>query len=256
MIANYHTHTYRCHHATGFEWQYVQNAVEGGLKILGFSDHVPNPFERFDHLGVRMRVRQLPEYIKTVHQLRRQFQDVITIHCGLEVEYSPERFPAQLELMEQYPGVEYLLLGQHFLKKADGKIRPVDIPTDQEAHLASYVDLVLEGLETGKFLYLCHPDIIHFTGAEDLYRKQMRRLCQGAKNLKIPLELNGQGLRLNRIYPRSLFWEIAAEEGCTGVIGSDAHRPDVTYKKEEIDRLEAIAKNIGIPILETLEERI
>lgn len=45
MIANYHTHTWRCGHAFGDEREYVENAIVGGLKILGFSDHTPMPYE-------------------------------------------------------------------------------------------------------------------------------------------------------------------------------------------------------------------
>ena len=44
MIANYHTHTWRCRYANGTEREYVERAIEGGLKILGFSDHSPYPF--------------------------------------------------------------------------------------------------------------------------------------------------------------------------------------------------------------------
>ena len=33
MIANYHTHTWRCRHADGTEREYVERAIEGGLKI-------------------------------------------------------------------------------------------------------------------------------------------------------------------------------------------------------------------------------
>ena len=39
LIANYHTHTKRCHHACGEDREYVEAAIESGLKILGFSDH-------------------------------------------------------------------------------------------------------------------------------------------------------------------------------------------------------------------------
>ena len=34
MIANYHTHTKRCKHATGEDREYVEAAIETGLKIL------------------------------------------------------------------------------------------------------------------------------------------------------------------------------------------------------------------------------
>ena len=35
MIANYHTHTWRCKHASGTERTYVEQAIAAGLKILG-----------------------------------------------------------------------------------------------------------------------------------------------------------------------------------------------------------------------------
>ena len=34
MIANYHTHTWRCRHADGTEREYVEKAINAGLKIL------------------------------------------------------------------------------------------------------------------------------------------------------------------------------------------------------------------------------
>ena len=36
MIANYHTHTWRCRHADGTEREYVERAIEGGLKFSVF----------------------------------------------------------------------------------------------------------------------------------------------------------------------------------------------------------------------------
>ena len=56
MIANYHTHTWRCRHADGTEREYVERAIEGGLKILGFSDHSPYPFPDGYDSGMRMRL--------------------------------------------------------------------------------------------------------------------------------------------------------------------------------------------------------
>ena len=45
LTANYHTHTYRCQHAGGTEREYIEKAIEVGIKKLGFSDHVPCPFK-------------------------------------------------------------------------------------------------------------------------------------------------------------------------------------------------------------------
>ncbi|MBR2281394.1 MAG: hypothetical protein IJ863_02090, partial [Spirochaetales bacterium] len=45
--ATYHTHTFRCRHATGEDIDYVNSALAGGFSVLGFSDHTPfkEPFE-------------------------------------------------------------------------------------------------------------------------------------------------------------------------------------------------------------------
>ena len=45
LIANYHTHTPRCHHAGGTEREYVEAALSVGMKTLGFSDHGPYMFD-------------------------------------------------------------------------------------------------------------------------------------------------------------------------------------------------------------------
>ena len=45
MKANYHTHTLRCGHAKGLDEQYIEAAIGRGMEELGFSDHVPWPYE-------------------------------------------------------------------------------------------------------------------------------------------------------------------------------------------------------------------
>ena len=44
MDYNLHTHTYRCSHATGTEREYIEAAISAGIKIMGFSDHIPFKF--------------------------------------------------------------------------------------------------------------------------------------------------------------------------------------------------------------------
>ena len=41
MLANYHTHTVRCQHASGDDRAYVETAIKNGMRVLGFSDHCP-----------------------------------------------------------------------------------------------------------------------------------------------------------------------------------------------------------------------
>ena len=89
MIANYHTHTWRCRHADGTEREYVERAIEGGLKILGFSDHSPYPFPDGYDSGMRMRLDQVEGYVDTVLALKKEFDKDIEIHLGKYSVSSP-----------------------------------------------------------------------------------------------------------------------------------------------------------------------
>ena len=45
MLANYHTHTYLCHHAYDEPRQYVEQAIKNGLEILISPDTKKRNFE-------------------------------------------------------------------------------------------------------------------------------------------------------------------------------------------------------------------
>ena len=44
MLHNYHSHTFRNHHAVGTEREYIEAAIAGGYQTLGFSEHAPYQF--------------------------------------------------------------------------------------------------------------------------------------------------------------------------------------------------------------------
>ena len=120
MIANYHTHTPRCRHASGTEEEYVLAALEEGLKILGFSDHTPYRFDGTYYSSFRMYPHQLEDYVQSVLRLREQYADKIQIPLGLEMEYYPAYFSEVLGWARD-SGIEYLLLGQHFVGNEQGE---------------------------------------------------------------------------------------------------------------------------------------
>lgn len=121
MIANYHTHTWRCRHADGTEREYVERTIEGGLKILGFSDHSPYPFPDGYDSGMRMRLDQVEGYVDTVLALKKEYDKDIEIHLGLETEYFPRFWDQLIDFLSDYP-FEYFVLGQHSLGNEIEKI--------------------------------------------------------------------------------------------------------------------------------------
>lgn len=160
MIANYHTHTPRCRHAKGTEEEYVQAAINAGLRILGFSDHTPHWFPGDYYSSVRMYPEELTGYCQTVRSLQKQYADQLQIHLGVEAEYYPALFG---ELLDHLcgEGVEYMLLGQHWLGNEIGE-RYCGTATEDESKLVRYCDQVIEGMNTGLFTYVAHPDLINF----------------------------------------------------------------------------------------------
>ena len=162
LKANYHTHTARCKHAWGEDKEYVEQAIQAGMEVLGFSDHCPWIFPPDYVSHTRMEPKELDGYFTSLENLKREYAKDITIYIGFESEYIPELMEEQDRLLKDYP-VDYMLLGEHFTaSEVTGPYTGHE--TESEADLQRYVDLVIEGMETGKYAYVAHPDLIHYIG--------------------------------------------------------------------------------------------
>lgn len=253
MIANYHTHTWRCMHAAGTEREYVEAGIAGGLKILGFSDHTPQPYPEGYVSNTKMTMDQLEDYVDTVLKLKEEYKNDIEIHLGLETEYYPRMFEELLACTGQYP-IEYFLLGQHCLGNEIHDVYAGE-RTEEEKRLERYCIQCEEAMATGCFSYLAHPDLMHFTGAPEIYDRWMRRLCESARRMDIPLEINFLGIRMTRNYPNPRFWKIAGETGNQVIFGSDAHRPEEVWSPRALARAEEMVKSYGLNLIETVDFR-
>ena len=242
MKVNLHTHTWRCNHAEGNEKQYVENALKAGLEVLGFADHTPYIFAGDYYSGFRMAMEQLPGYVETVLRLREEYAGRIEIPLGLETEFYPRHFEDLLSRLRDYP-MDYLILGQHFVgNEYDAPYN--GLASRDESLLRQYVRQSCDAMNTGLFTYFAHPDLIHYTGDEKIFRHHMRDICREANSCGMPLEFNLLGLAGGRHYPTRAFWEMAAEEGCTVILGRDAHSPEAL--------LDHITERKALDILTTL----
>lgn len=254
MLANYHTHTARCRHAVGEEREYVENAIKRGLKIFGFSDHAPQWFGidgYYSHM--RMYPDQLSEYCDVVRSLQAEYRDQIHIPLGLEVEFYPRIFPELLSRIRD-EGVEYMLLGQHWIGDEYGE--PYSgRPTTDEQQLARYCRQATQAMETGLFTYFAHPDLINFVGDRDIYCRHMRQLLRAANQTDTPVEINLLGLQDGKHYPNPLLWEMAAEEGCRVILGIDAHAPesvaDLQYEQKALE----LVRTYSLHLIDTVPLR-
>lgn len=246
MICNLHTHTKRCRHAAGEDREYVQRAIDGGLKTIGFSDHAPFMFPDGHQSRYRVPVEEAEEYIKSINALKEEFKHKIDIKVGFEMEYYPRYFKDMLKYVCSL-GIEYLILGQHFIRNEE--IGSCDDCLTEQL-LCEYVDTVIEGMKSGVFTYVAHPDMFKYTENIEVYKREMRRLCRAAKELGVPLELNFLGIRGKRHYPNSLFWQVAGEERVSVVFGFDAHLPKDAYDSESLKIAKQIVAENGLVLIE------
>ena len=255
MNYNYHTHTYRCHHATETPEEYILRAIECGIKYMGFSDHAPFAFPGGLEHSHRVPMAERYDYYRELDDLRNKYADKIEIKIGFEMEYYPAYFGQMLEIAKECGG-EYLILGQHHLGNGPTARNSVEY-TECINDLKEYVDKVTASIKSGYFTYVAHPDILNFQGDEDLYKEQMSLICKCSKEENVPLEINFLGIRTKRNYPFMPFWQLAGEIGCPVTFGFDAHDAMNAYDEKSLsEALTMVDKYklnyIGKPELKTL----
>lgn len=253
---NYHTHTSRCKHATGTDDAYVLAAVKAGFETLGFADHGPLPYEDGYESGIRMDAAALSAYLASVQRLRTEYAGRVEVRCGLEYEYFPAFMPYISDLLAS-GAIAYAILGNHF--DLDERTGFYFGRCTRPEHATLYVRRTIEGMETGKFAYLAHPDLfLHsYPTFDDAARQASVQLCKAARDLAMPLEYNLLGLEKQRDgvpglgYPCLRFWEIAAQEGCTAIIGVDAHAPEA-LEGADYAAAHGVLNALGIAIVDTI----
>ena len=222
MLSNYHTHTKRCFHATGEDRQYVEKAIESGLKILGFSDHAPYIFDKNYYSDYRMYPSDIDDYCSSVLKLKKEYARDIEIRLGFELEYYENTHQKTMEFLRSY-NPEYIILGQHYIiDERDGYYA---YRLSREELLIRYVNECIAGLKTGDFIYLAHPELAGFCCTPEVCEREYRRLLQFAKDNNFPIELNGYGFIRNRHYPDKRLFELAKIIGNKVIVGIDAHNP-------------------------------
>lgn len=254
MLANYHTHTARCHHATGADEEYVKYAIAEGVKVLGFSDHAPMLYGGGYESYYKMLPRELSEYVSSVSELRRRYSDKIKLHIGLETEYYPSLWESSLDLWARYP-IEYLILGQHFVgEETDSVPDPSPRPSDDKSRLIKYVDRVITAIDTARITYVAHPDLLNYTGGDmGFYYDEMGRLIDAMIARGMPVEYNLLGMVGRRSYPRREFFEEAARRGASVILGCDAHEPNRVADKAELRSAYRTLSSLGLKVVEEIK---
>lgn len=228
MKKNYHTHTARCKHAYGTDEEMVLAAVKGGFSVLGFSDHACWKYDSDFKSHIRMELSEFDGYYESLSNLREKYRDRIKILIGMECEYFP-RYMGWLEDFVKEKKLDYIIFGNHY-DTTDEFGEYYGRVCGDDRMLKKYIDDCIEGMSTGLYSYLAHPDLF-MRGREkfdSFARSESERLCRWCKEHGAILEYNLEGARMCDVrnvswYPCKQFWEVAAEAGNDVIIGVDAH---------------------------------
>ena len=230
---NYHTHTYRSGHSEyASDEEILESVRQAGISMIGFSEHVPNTDLELPDEDHRMLLSEVDDYIASINKLKQENSDM-TILVGFEAEFDPMK---EAFLGEMRDKVDYMILGQHFVKDGMQMIQQKDNPN----YPLEYAQMVCKGIESGLFDIVAHPD--HFMSLRDsisennkaIYEENCIRashmICQKAAEMGIPIEINLSPALNNQIlhdgnlaYPHPLFWTIAREYDVKVLKGIDAH---------------------------------
>lgn len=228
-MIDYHIHTKRCGHAKGEMGQYVERAIEAGLKEIGFSDHLPF-FHRWDP-GYTMAPEELPRYVADVEGLRARYPK-IRIKLGIEADYFPGEERQTETVLKTYP-FDFVLGSVHFI---DGW--GFDIPEEEKNWegkdvnriYRDYFKLLRQAAEVGFFDIIGHTDLVKKFGHRptEPLDGEIEKTAALFKKVGVAVEINTSGLRkpVREIYPALEILKVYRRYEIPIVFGSDAHAPE------------------------------
>ena len=260
VLPNFHTHTLLCQHARGMPVDYVKEALKARCSALGFSDHCPYPSEDADRLwaGIRMSESQIPLYTEGVREAKEAAQNAgagIPVYLGFECEWDRDMYSWFKDDLLGAAGADYLALGAHWVILENGEHLYIADVTDSASTLRLYIDQTIEGMASGVYKFVAHPDIFMQGWREwdDEAKSCSSALLDAAEDLGLPLEVNGYGLikpqfetsrGLRYHYPYAEFWQLVAERGLPVICNSDAHDPE--YVIENAAKAKEFALACGV----------
>jgi len=227
---NLHTHSWYCKHGSGELAEYVDEAIKNNLEVLGFSEHCPVPTNKLN--DTRMDYSQQLDYITEIRDLKKVNRD-IKLLVGFECDYLDLDYHYYKELLSSKK-VDYLCFGIHTLQSYNnGNTYLKNVPDDKKL-LHEYTDDYIKALDSGLFLFGAHPDLFgaFYKNWDNEAIDCSKEILSCAQELKIPLEINGYGLRkeeidtplgLRKQYPLKDFWQLARKYDILTTTHSDAH---------------------------------
>ncbi len=255
---NYHTHTYRCGHASGKAEEYIVAAIKGGFHVIGFSEHLG--FEGWDNPIERLAFDEVDEYLEEMYALKEKYKDKISVRVGFEFEYFEDKKEYLLEVQKK---CDYMICGQHSYERKEGhdyNYAPF-YGVDYIDYMASQI---CDAVSLGLCKYVAHPDYFMLAKQpyDKRYEKAIERIAKCCKKHGAVIEINLKGTKygeleyegvLSYMYPNIKTYEILAKEQVSVCFGYDAHHPSALMQREIENEVRQRFAHLGLLYVEKLQ---
>lgn len=231
-----HTHHERCGHAKGSLRDYVVEALDKGVRVLGLSDHTPWFAAEEDHALpiVAMPKSEFPAYVAEALALKEEFADRIEILVSTEADYFRGAMDSYTRELGKYP-LDYVIGSVHMFEGRDifdprRWAEPAE-GADLGALKSRYLRTVADCARSGLFHVIGHVDALKgsFPGLRDVPAAAATdEMLLAIRDAGAVMEINTSGVTkaCGGWYPEHDLLERAHFFGVPITFSSDAHVPE------------------------------
>ena len=233
---------------------YIEPAIERGLKEIGFSEHLTLFRE---HQEWNMNPLELPAYIENIAEIKAGTPN-IKIKTGLEVDFFKGREEEIRTFLNPLP-LDYIIGSVHYLGEKTVDEGPEFYEGKNIDKLfETYFESVAAAAASGIFDIIGHCDLVRIYGfrpasnLENLYRE----LARTFKKYDVVFEVNtnGRNRTLADFYPDRNFLGIFREEKVPVCVNSDAHMP--ARVGQYFDEAYELLRYVGFSEMAVFDKRV
>ena len=256
---DYHSHHYRCGHATGTMRDYIEQAIARGMRSFGVSDHGPAYwFDGVDHAlpGTQMAISELPAYVREAHELKAEYAGKIDVRVGIEADFI-EGKADQLAALLATQSFDYVLGSVHYaygMRSVFDRSRWTD--ERPETVWRDYYRQVMLAARTGLFDTLSHLTVVEAYSPplpDSLAAELYPPVADAVAESGCLVEINTSGYRKMRgeePFPNRRMLRLLIERGVSLTFGADSHRPEeVGFNQTPV---ESLLQELGVDTREPI----
>ncbi|MDX8047061.1 histidinol-phosphatase HisJ [Gracilibacillus sp. S3-1-1] len=247
---DYHVHTQFCPHGSDDTIeQYIETAIQKGLKEITFTEHAPLPSEFVDPTPDKdsaMAWEDVERYIAIIERCKKTYESQIKINLGFELDYIEGYEDAITSFLKTYgPYIDDAILSVHMLRTPDGRYVCIDFSDTEfakiirlfgsiEAVYDKYYQTVEKAIVADLGPYkpnrIGHLTLIHKYqrkyAVDGSYTVTIERLLDLIVQRDLELDINTAGLYKAdclELYPPQSIINKALAKGIRWKPGSDSH---------------------------------